>query len=685
MIIDAPIDIRSDWHPSLFAAHPLPMWVYDQETQVFIEVNQAALRQYGYSRSEFLSMGLNEIQSSIHFPGGQDDLVAAVQISQGNIYRHQKHDGNFLYANAVIMPIQFEGRRAAIALIQDITSQVETILALAESNQRYKSLFEHNSDAVFSFDLSGIFLSANKACTQTSGYIETELLEMSFLSLVVNRHKARARRHYQLAARGRPQNFEISIRHKLGHQVELNVINLPIIVQGRIVGVYGIAKDMTERKKTEKRLAWLAQYDPLTGLPNRNLFMDRLTQAINRTNRNSQSIALLFLDIDNFKQINDTLGHAAGDAAIRHMAGLLTSCVRDTDTVARLGGDEFTVIMENVHEKERIADAANTILTALSQPFKLNTHEIVLSASVGITFYPDDAQDNENMLKTADIAMYHAKGQGRNNFQFYSSDLNVQAEKRMSLESELRRAIQRDELVLYYQPQVDLRQNKVIGFEALLRWKPSHGALRFPDQFVRLAEDTGLIVSIGEWVLETACSQMSELQKNYAHPLRVAVNLSARQFRHKKLLENIRQILERTRLAAACLDVEITESFLMEDIQHTGSVLNELKQMGVSISIDDFGTGYSSLSYLKQFPIETLKIDQSFIRDVSVDPNDAAITSAIIAMGHSLKLEVIAEGVETQEHLDFLRHQGCDLAQGFFFSPPLEYQALTDWIDQFKA
>ncbi|MBU6460620.1 MAG: EAL domain-containing protein [Proteobacteria bacterium] len=684
MMVDAPTNIRSDWHLSLFAAHPLPMWVYDLQTLAFLDVNQAALLQYGYTRQKFLSMSLTEIESPVCLPGGRDDLVSSVPIAQGNIYRHQKSNGTFIYANAVITPILFRDRRAAIALIQDVTSQVETILALAESNQRYKSLFEHNSDAVFSFDLSGIFLSANKACTQTSGYTEAELLEMSFLSLVVNQHKDRARRHYQLAARGRPQNFEIAIRHKLGHQVELNVINLPIVVQGQIVGVYGIAKDMTENKKTEKRLAWLAQYDPLTGLPNRNLFMDRLSQAINRTNRHAQSVALLFLDIDNFKQINDTLGHAEGDAAIRHMAGLLMSCVRETDTVARLGGDEFTVIMENVREKERIADAAGDILAALSQPFKLNAYEVVLSASVGITFYPEDALDNEGMLKTADIAMYHAKAQGRNNFQFYSSDLNVQAEKRMSLESELRRAIQREELVLFYQPQIDLRQNRVMGFEALLRWKPVQGEMRFPDQFVRLAEDTGLIVSIGEWVIETACSQMKALQKQYGQSFQVAVNLSARQFRHKKLLASIRQILERTGLEASSLDVEITESFLMDDIEHTGSVLHDLKQMGVSISIDDFGTGYSSLSYLKQFPIETLKIDQSFIRDVSVDPNDAAITSAIIAMGHSLNLKVIAEGVETSDHLEFLRKQGCDLAQGFFFSPALEYADLKGWIDQFR-
>lgn len=429
--------------------------------------------------------------------------------------------------------------------------------------------------------------------------------------------------------------------------------------------------DLEERKRVEQSIRHMAHHDALTGLPNRALFRDRLSHAMAQADRYHQILAVLFLDLDRFKAINDTLGHNVGDQLLKIAAERLRSCVRDCDTVARLGGDEFTIIVEDIIEVQDAAVVAQKILDTLSQPFNLYGHEVFISVSIGLTLYPNDDENADNLLRNADSAMYRAKEYGRNNYQFYVADMNVKARERLMLESQLRRALDRNEFTLYYQPRVDLFSGKVIGAEALLRWRHPDMGLVPPVQFIPILEETGMIIPVGEWVLQQASQQNRAWQDLGLKPIRMAVNLSVRQFIQKELADSILSIIERAGLAPEYLELEITEDLLLEHNQTNIITLTKLRNRGVHISIDDFGTGYSSLSYLKRLPIDTLKIDQSFLRDIENDPDNKAITSAIIAMASSLHLNVLAEGVETEEQLAFLRAQGCNEIQGFSFSKPL--------------
>jgi diguanylate cyclase (GGDEF)-like protein/PAS domain S-box-containing protein len=425
------------------------------------------------------------------------------------------------------------------------------------------------------------------------------------------------------------------------------------------------------RKQAEERIRHLAHYDELTGLANRSMFSQSLSHAIAKAQRNGRELAVLFIDLDRFKNINDTLGHGAGDSVLKEVAERLHGCLRESDTVGRLSGDEFVVLLEEMPQSMHCTEVAQKILAAIARPFALDTQEFHLTASIGISTYPADSEDLQGLLKNADVAMYRAKELGKNNFQFYSAQMNIHNLERLALESSLRRALERNEFVLHYQPKIDIHSGRISGMEALVRWQhPTKGVIP-PKQFIPLAEETGLIVPIGEWVLRTACARNKSWQEQGLPPLCVSVNLSARQFAHENLLQDVARVLNETGLDAAFLELEITESMVMHDPEHAVALLNELKAMGISISMDDFGTGYSSLSYLKRFPIDSLKIDRSFIKDLPLDSDDAAITQAIIAMAHGLKLKVTAEGAETREQLSFLNTHKCDEMQGFYFSKPL--------------
>jgi len=426
------------------------------------------------------------------------------------------------------------------------------------------------------------------------------------------------------------------------------------------------------RKHAEDRIRYLAHYDELTGLTNRNMFGQRLGHAIAQARRSGEPLAILFLDLDRFKNINDTLGHAAGDSVLREVAKRLRGCLRESDTVGRLGGDEFVVLLETTPQPMHSVAVAQKLLAALVRPFTIEGQDFHLTASIGISAYPADANDIEGLLRNADIAMYRAKEQGKNNYQFYSAQMSVRTLERLTMESDLRHALERNEFVLYYQPKVDVGSQRITGMEALLRWRhPSRGLVR-PLQFIPLAEETGLIVAIGDWVLRTACAQNKSWRERGLPPVRIAVNLSARQFTHKNvLLQDVERVLNETGLDPSALELEITESMVMDDPEHTTILLNRLRATGVNIAIDDFGTGHSSLSYLKRFPIDSVKIDQSFIKDLPGSGYDAAIIQAIIVMAHGLGLKVIAEGVETGEALGFLRAHGCDEVQGHYFSEPV--------------
>jgi diguanylate cyclase (GGDEF)-like protein len=427
-------------------------------------------------------------------------------------------------------------------------------------------------------------------------------------------------------------------------------------------------------------MSYLAQHDGLTDLPNRILFNDRLTQAMALAQRHQQKLALLYLDVDRFKHINDSLGHTVGDHLLQSVAQRLVASVRNSDTVSRQGGDEFVILLSEVRHAQDAAVAAEKVRVALTTPHYIDQHDLHLTVSIGIVVYPDDGTEATTLLTNADSAMYHAKESGRNNYQFFRPDMNVSAIERQSLEEGLRHAVERKEFALHYQPQMNLDTGAIIGVEALIRWHHPQRGLVAPAQFIPVAEECGVIVPFGRWVLREACRQARAWQDAGLPPMRIAVNTSAAELRAKDYVAGVRAILLETGLEPGYLELELTETFLMQDSTSTTEVLKALKDMGVHLALDDFGTGYSSLSYLRRFPIDTLKIDQSFVRDLTTDAGDACIVSAVISMGKSLHMRVVAEGVETPEQLAFLQEQNCPEGQGYYLSQPLVAGQLTQLL-----
>jgi len=437
-----------------------------------------------------------------------------------------------------------------------------------------------------------------------------------------------------------------------------------------------------DRKRAEDTVERQAHYDLLTNLPNRTTFRDRLTVALAQAGRNRKMLAVLFVDLDRFKTIVDTLGHTIGDQVLRGVAERLGASLEEGDTLARMGGDEFVILLPQINRADRAVRVAQRIIEAIKPPFHFDRNELHITMSIGITLFPYDGEDADTLLKNADTALYRAKEQGRNNYQLYTPAMNARAFERLALENSLRRAVERKEFLMYYQPQIDVRTQTIVGAEALLRWQHPDLGIVYPSEFISIAEETGLITQLGEWVLRTACMQNKVWQKAGLPPITVAVNLSARQFQQQDLVENVARILKETGLDARWLEMEITEGIAMQNADYTNVLLRGLKEMGVRVALDDFGTGYSSLNYLKKFPIDTLKIDQSFVRDLTTDANDAAIANAVIVLAHSLKLKVIAEGVETRQQEAFLLEHHCDLIQGFLFSSPLPAAAFEVLIRQ---
>ena len=447
---------------------------------------------------------------------------------------------------------------------------------------------------------------------------------------------------------------------------------------GTFIGYRGTGKDITQRKQAEERIYHMALHDALTGLPNRTLLLDRLDQAIGYAGRSGNAVWVLFVDLDRFKFVNDSLGHKGGDRVINAIAERLQSAIRETDTVARLGGDEFVLILPQRADETNetmVTDAIHRMMDAVAKPLMLEAHEFFLGCSIGVAVYPADGTTSEALIEHADTAMYRAKEMGGNNFQFYTAAMNTRLLERISIEKDLRSAIEREEFVLHYQPKVDVRTGRIVGMEALIRWQHPILGLILPNRFIGLAEETGLIGLIGIWVLRTACAQTKSWERAGYGGLRIAVNLSSRQFTQKDLVQSIANILSETGLASHFLELELTESLLMNDVEETIEILQELKALRVHMSIDDFGTGYSSLAYLKRFPIDVLKIDQSFVRDMTLGSDGAVIVKSVISLAHNLKLLVVAEGVETQEQLTHLRSLECDMIQGYFFSKPMPAEA----------
>ena len=463
---------------------------------------------------------------------------------------------------------------------------------------------------------------------------------------------------------------EVKARRKNGSVLPVELTLGEMRIEGR-VKYAGIMRDVTERKCAEERIRHLVHYDDLTGLPNRALFSQLLEQALSESKFSHKQVAVLFINLDRFKLINDTLSHESGDAVLQQVSRRLTEALPRRDTVARFGGDEFVVLMRDCSIPTDPAETAQKLLTALAQPLLVEGQEYHLTASIGISAYPGDADNAQAILKHSDIAMYRAKEHGKNNYQFFSAQMNLHSFERLVLERFLRHALDQNEFEVYYQPKIDLITGCVTGMEALLRWMHPGMGMISPVKFIPLAEETGLIVPIGAWVLRAACAQNRAWVDEGLPPIRVAVNLSARQFAQDGLHSTIVSILEETGLSPELLELEITESVTMDNPEHAASLLRKLKTLGIRLAIDDFGTGYSSLSYLKRFPIDNVKIDRSFIKDIPDDEDDAAITQAVIAMAHSLRLKVIAEGVESEQHVAFLRRHGCEEAQGYLFGAPM--------------
>jgi len=443
-----------------------------------------------------------------------------------------------------------------------------------------------------------------------------------------------------------------------------------------------VGHDLTELKRNEERFQYLATHDALTGLPNRLLFGQLLNHALQSARRYNRELAVFFIDLDRFKMINDTLGHDAGDQLLREIARRLDQVLREIDIVARLGGDEYVVLIEEVTEQSQIITVAQKILSAVIKPIVLKDHEYRITASIGISMYPRDGLDEQSLMKNADIAMYLAKEEGKNNFQFYNPNLKSRSFERLTLETNLREALERDEFSLHYQAKLNLKTNAITGVEALIRWQnPALGAIS-PMQFIPVAEETGLIIPIGRWVLKTACAQNVVWQDQGLPKVCMAVNLSMRQLMDDNLMQDIRTALQDSGLAPNLLELEITESMLMQNPERIIRILTEIKNLGIRLAIDDFGTGYSSLAQIRHFPIDTLKVDRSFIHDLSKNSEDKTITEAIIAMGKTLSLTVVAEGVETEEQDAFLRSHACDEMQGYYFSKPTPPDQFAELLQQ---
>ncbi len=639
-------------------------------------VNPAFERLTGYAAAELIGKTPSILKSGALpavFYQNMWQTILAVDVFH-DVVVNKKKNGDLYHENLTISPLKDPYGRIMrfIATGQDITEREQALEGLRESEQRFHATFDQAAVGIAQMALDGRWVRVNHKLCDILGYPEAELLRRTFVELTHPEHRQQDLDSRRRLVAGELPYFSMEKRciRKDGRVIWVN-LTMSLVREpcGTPKYFITVTEDITRRKDAEAQLVYLANHDALTGLANRTLLQDRLAQNFAFASRTGASVAVLFLDLDRFKNINDSLGHDTGDRFLLAIANRLASCVRTGDTVARLGGDEFVLVLGGLKRPEDATFSAEQVLSVVSRPMTIDGRELTLSASIGISLYPRDGLDPQSLLKNADAALYRAKATGKNSFQFYAAEMNAEALARLTLENDLHRALDRHEFVLHYQPQVDAATGTVIAVEALLRWQPKGGALLTPDQFLPLAEETGLILSIGEWVLKNACQQASA----WAHagmPIRVAVNFSGRQWQQANIGEIVAQALRDTNCRPEWLEIEVTESVLMHDADKATELLLALKGSGMHLAIDDFGTGYSSLSYLKRFPIDTLKIDQSFVRDIARNPDDALIAKAVIALAHSMRLKVIAEGVETEEQLAFLRAHGCDYIQGYLYGRP---------------
>ncbi|MDO9468588.1 MAG: EAL domain-containing protein [Thiobacillus sp.] len=659
-------------------------------------VNPACLAMLGYTQEEMLGQSLHPL---IHhtYPDGRPYPREACHLRHSTLQGlathvdsevHWRKDGTCFPVEYWSHPMYRDGELVgAVVNFIDISERRSTETALRESEARFRAMAEQSTDWIWSADTAGHHTYSNTRGIASLGYSPDAFLALPPGCLVHPDDLPLYRETFDQACATRQgwHNVVLRWRHQNGSYRIFESNASPVFDEsGTLTGFQGVDRDVTERKQAEARIEFLAHHDALTGLPNRVLLRDRFEHALATAERSRTRVAMLFLDLDNFKVVNDTLGHAAGDQLLLTVVARLAECTRESDTMSRQGGDEFIVLLGDMPDLEAVERIASKILAQLAEPVELNGHALNAACSIGIAMYPDDGASFDTLLQKADAAMYNAKGAGRNTYQFFDEQMNRQAHEHLLLQNRLSRALYGAEFHLHYQPQLEIGSGRVVGVEALLRWhNPELGDVP-PARFIPVAENCGLIVSIGAWVMEEACRQAQSLRQAGSE-LIMSVNLSALQFRRAGLVETVSGALARSGLPPHMLELELTESILLQDVDNTLDTVRQLKALGVRLAIDDFGTGYSSLSYLKRFAVDRLKIDRSFVSDVTTDPDSAAIVRAIIQLAASLRLGIVAEGVETAAQLAFLRESGCEDIQGFLFSRPLAMTDLKTFLKQHSS
>ena len=677
--------VSEERYRAQFEESPLPMWVWDDQTLAILSVNQAAIEHYAYTREEFLGMSVRDVWVPDDGARYEENIRnRALEPTLNLRRRHRVKDGRVIDVEVTARRFLRGGRAAWLTLVNDISVRLRAEQALQESEEQFRQLANNIPQVFWITDVrQRDTLYMSPAAETLLGYPVQAILDRPRLlvRMVHPEDRSRVYAARQVAtAGGYDETYRVIRPDGTIRWVHDRAFPVPDAT-GAVYRIAGIAEDITERKLAEERLMHLAHYDVLTSLPNRVLFYDRLRQVLVQAKRNQWSVGVMLIDVDRFKNVNDTLGHAVGDQLLQQVAERLRRSVRAGDTVGRLGGDEFAVVLSNLATSQDGNLVAQKVMASFRDPFRLEGgSEIYVTGSIGITLFPDDSTDQDTLIKNADAAMYRAKDAGRNAYRFYTPEMNARAHDLLSMESSLRRALDRREFLVYYQPKVSVATGAIVGVEALLRWQHPERGLVSPGEFMPVLEETGLIVPVGEWVIEAVCEQIGKWRGAGVDPKSVAINLSARQFGDKDLGVTIQRILEQRGIAASEIEFEITESSLMANTEESTRALEFLANLGVGLSIDDFGTGYSSLGYLKRFPLDALKIDRSFVRDITTSTDDATITRAVISMAHSLGLKVIAEGVETYEQIMFLAEHGCDEFQGYFFSRPLPAEECGLWL-----
>jgi diguanylate cyclase (GGDEF)-like protein/PAS domain S-box-containing protein len=601
-------------------------------------------------------------------------LEAGIPIYKGRIETTARRVGGHEFPiEMTIEPVGRGADQTFTAFLRDISERRRAQAELEKREQRFRALVEKSWSGVALLDIDLAFTYIGASTERLLGYREDDVLGTSFLSYVHPIEREAMRGSLIGLAAGAVQESKAELRfcHKNGQWIWIEAFAQNMLHDPNVGAIVLNYRDVTERKATEKQLEYQAYYDALTGLPNRLLFRDRVINAIAQARRTRRGVAVMYLDLDHFKLVNDSLGHSLGDGLLSEVAARLQDCVRASDTISRLGGDEFTILLIDTSSSETIAGVARKILQSLAHPFRVEGHELFVTASIGISIFPSDGDEVETLLKSADSAMYRAKELGRNQAQMFTASMNERYGQRLALEQSLHNAVERDELVVHYQPIFDRLRRRVVSLEALVRWNhPTRGMVP-PGEFIDLAEDTGLIIPIGEWVLRRVCHDLREWRQAGLPPMRICVNISMPQFQQLSFAKVVSGIMQEYGCDPTMLEFEITETVAVQNFEVTMKAMRELKEIGIRIAIDDFGTGQSSLIYLKRFPIDTVKIDQAFVRDVTTDESAAAIVSYVIKLAHTLRLSVVAEGVETEEQWVFLKLNACDQMQGFLFSHPV--------------